>query len=486
MRNCEISLSELELEYGARLAASETMLDFVAYTTPRWSPGPIHIAICEQLDRVRRGEIDRLMLLCPPQHGKSTATSKRAPAYLLGHDPSEDIIQVSASADLAEGFGQDVRNCMRSEEYSHVFQGVTLREDSQARGRWHTNHGGSYYAVGIGGQLYGRGGMAIIDDPFGTWGDAQSELQRAKVWDWYTGTLYNRVRPGKPIVVIQHRMHEDDLVGRLLAQQAAGGDRWEVVELPADINDPPWPERYDRDALIRIRDNMDRRQWEALYMQNPTPDEGTYFKREWFEMFDPDSLPKSHMYTSGDFAVTEGGGDCTDIATHAYSGQTLYLGVDGWHGQTTADVWIERLIDQVAKLKPLAFFGEGGPIRRAVEPFLARRMLERNHWVRCEWVTRGRDKPTEARSLQAMAGMGRIKIADTEYGHRLLGQLLKFPSGGADDAVDMAVNMTKAIDEAHPAIIPQAIDPPPPKFPVQRSITEIIAAKTAKRKAAYL
>ena len=479
-------MAELELEYGARLAASESMLDFVAYTTPRWIPGPIHVAICDQLDRVRRREIDRLMLLCPPQHGKSTATSKRAPAYFLGHDPSEDIIQVSASADLAEGFGQDVRNCMRAEEYARVFPSVSLREDSQARGRWHTNHGGSYYAVGIGGQLYGRGGMAIIDDPFGTWADAQSQLQRDKVWDWYTGTLYNRVRPGKPIVVIQHRMHEDDLVGRLLAQQAAGGDRWEVVELPAVIDNPPWPERYDSAALIRIRDNMDRRQWEALYMQNPTPDEGTYFKREWFEMFDPLKLPKSHMYTSGDFAVTEGGGDWTDIATHAYSDETLYLGVEGWYGQTTADQWIERLIDQVAARKPFAFFGEGGPIRRAVEPFLLRRMLERNQFVRCEWVTRGADKATEARSLQAMAGLGRVKIADTEYGHRLLSQLLKFPSGTQDDAVDMAVNMAKAIDEAHPAIVPVPKDPEKPRFPVHQTVAEMIAQQTKRRKSQYL
>jgi hypothetical protein len=125
-----------------------------------------------------------------------------------------------------------------SSEFRTLFPQVRLSEDSAAKGRWSTNQGGSYYAVGIGGQLYGRGGMAIIDDPFGTWADAQSPLMRDKVWDWYTGTLYNRIRPGKPVIVIQHRMHEADLVGRLLEQQAAGGDKWTVVELPADVNDP--------------------------------------------------------------------------------------------------------------------------------------------------------------------------------------------------------------------------------------------------------
>jgi hypothetical protein len=78
--------------------------------------------------------------------------------------------------------------------------------------------------------------VLLIDDPFGSMQEAQSELERKNVWDWYTGTAYNRLMPGGAIVVINHRMHEDDLCGRLLAQQAAGGDTWEVVELPA-IND---------------------------------------------------------------------------------------------------------------------------------------------------------------------------------------------------------------------------------------------------------
>ncbi len=482
MSSSSISPAAAASELLDRRRARQSLCEFTRYTTPRWEPSKIHRAICEQLDRVQRREIDRLMLLCPPQHGKSTATSKRAPAYFLGHDASEDIIQVSASSDLAEQFGREVRNCVSSEEYRRLFPNVKLAEDSQAKGRWSTNKGGSYYAVGIGGQLYGRGGMAIIDDPFSTWADAQSQLQRDKVWDWYTGTLYNRVRPGKPIVVIQHRMHEDDLVGRLLDQQAAGGDEWEVVELPADVDDPPWPERYDREALIRIRDNMDPRQWQALYMQNPTPDEGTYFKREWFPLFDPAKLPKAHKYMSGDFAVTEGDGDSTDIGTHAYSDETLYLGADGWHGRTTADQWIERLIDQVALHQPFAFFGESGPIRRAVEPFLLRRMQERKHWVRCEWLTRGHDKPTEARALQAMAALGHVQIADTEYGHHLLAQLLKFPSGSEDDAVDMAVLMAKAVHEAHPAIVPPDKGQERTRYPVHRTINEMIAAKGRQRR----
>lgn len=422
------------------------------------------------------------MLLCPPQHGKSQITSRRFPAYLLGLEPTEDWISASATADLAEGFGRDVRNCIGSREYRNVFPDTELAEDSAAKGRWHTKQGGGYVAIGVGGQLYGKGGGAIIDDPFGSWADAQSELQRAKVWEWYQGTLYNRIRPGRPIILIQHRMHEDDLAGRLIERQKAGGDKWEIVNLPADVNDPPWPERYDRAALERIRSNTDPRQWQALYLQNPTPDEGTYFKRDWFEFVDPKKV-EGYRYTTGDFAVTEGDGDWTEIGTHAYYGDTLTLAVDGWRGQTSADVWIEELIDQFAENKSFCFFGEGGQIRRSIEPFLRRRMQERRTYCRLEWLTGNGDKPTAARPLQGMAAMGKVKIADTEYGHHLLAQMLKFPAGSLDDAVDMAAQIGLAINQAHPALIKTEPKGEKPKFAgtADTSVSEIINERRRKR-----
>ena len=457
-------LLELLEEKKARLQARRSLQSFTEYTTPNWRAGKIHRAICEQFDRVFRGEIDRLMLLCPPQHGKSSVGSKRAPAYVLGHKPTTDVISASATAQLAEEFGRETRNCIASSEYRALFPATTLAEDSQAKGRWNTTQGGGYYAVGMGGALMGRGGeLGIIDDPFATWEDAQSQLSRDKAWDWYTGTFYNRIRPGGSIIVIQHRMHEDDLAGRLIDQQRAGGpDKWEIVELPALLDDPPWVERYDRKALERIKNISGPRKWSALYLQNPTPDEGTFFRREWFEFFDPAKIEKGHAYTTGDFAVTEGDGDFTELGTHRYLNDTLYLAVDGWRGQTSADVWIERLVDQFERHKPLCFFGESGQIRRSVEPFLRRRMLDRKQYARLEWLVRGHDKPTMARPLQAMAAMGRVKIADTEYGHHVLNQFLQFPAGSKDDAVDMAALMGMAIDQAHPALLnkPQAQQKP--------------------------
>lgn len=456
----KIPQADAASELLRRKQARRNLAPFIEYVRPGWRAANIHKQICGELEAVQRREIDRLLIQVCPQHGKSTTSSIGFPAWSLGQQMKQDVAVISATESLAVEFGREVRNTVAGTECRAIFPQLSLAADSQAAGRWHTDEGGSFLSLGIGGQFFGRGAdLAIIDDPFSSWEDAQSELERKRVWDWYDGTFYNRVRPKGAIVVIQHRLHENDLIGQLLHHSAKGhgADRWRVVNLKASPD--LWPERYTAEAYARIRANMHPLKWAALYEQQPLPDEGSFFKRDWFQFFDPHAMPECHFYTSGDFAVTDDGGDYTEIATHGYSNGVLYLGAEGWSGRTTADVWIEELISQAARRRSFAFFGEGGPIRRAIEPFLLRRMRERSQYVRLEWLTRGHDKPTMARSLQGMAAMGKVKIADTAYGHRLLAQLLQFPLAQIDDGVDMAALMAMAIDQAHPAVVL----PPTPK-----------------------
>ena len=235
--------------------AQRSLIAFTQYTFPRYRAASHHRLIAAQLERLLTGGVDRLMLLVPPRHGKSELASRRFPAFYLGHHPDRHFLSISATADLAADFGRDVRNLISGAEYGSLFE-TGLAADSHAKGKWHTSAGGVYYSVGIGGAVLGRGAhVMLIDDPFASMDEALSEATRKKVWDWYTGTAYNRLMPGGAIVVISHRMHEDDLAGRLLAQQAAGGDRWEVVELPAidDYGMALWPEAYSIAALERIR-----------------------------------------------------------------------------------------------------------------------------------------------------------------------------------------------------------------------------------------
>ena len=139
-----ISPQQAAQEILKRDEAAENLKAFIEFTTHKWEAGPIHEAICTQAERVVNGEIDRLLLLCPPQHGKSEIISRRLSAYILGKNPHKDIISASATATLAEGFGRDVRNCITSPEYQNVFPNMHLAGDSKAKGLWSTLQGGSY------------------------------------------------------------------------------------------------------------------------------------------------------------------------------------------------------------------------------------------------------------------------------------------------------------------------------------------------------
>jgi len=400
---------------------------------------------------VERGEIDRLMIFMPPRHGKSELASKRFPAWCLGRNPRRQIIAASYNSDLASDFGRNVRNIVAAPEFAQVFSGVSLAPDSQAANRMNTNRGGTYVAAGVGTAVTGRGAdIALIDDPFKDREEADSERRRELVWDWYRSTLYTRLMPGGAIVLIQTRWHEDDLAGRLLEQE---GDQWTVLELPA-INaagEALWPAWYPVPALERIRDTVGQREWSALYQQQPQPDEGTYFQRDWFKEWD--KLPPLNLYGTSDYAVTDGGGDYTVHRIWGVDEDGIIYRVDGWRGQSTSDVWIDRKIDLIEKHKPLAWFGEAGVIQKAIEPMLRRRMVERKVFCRLEWLSSISDKPTRARGFQARAAMGKVRF---EPGADI-SEYLMFPAGKHDDDVDTASLIGRALDDMHPAIVRQVV-----------------------------
>lgn len=391
------------------------------------------------------------MLLVPPRHGKSELASIRLPAWFLGRQPHKQFLSVSATEGLASDFGRAVRNTISSPEYRAIFD-TRLSEDSQAKGKWHTSADGIYYALGIGGSVLGRGGDCIlIDDPYASMQDALSELTRKNVWDWYTGTAYNRLMPGGAIVVINHRMHEDDLCGRLLAQQAAGGDRWEVVELPAidEAGDALWPDAYPLEALERIRRNSQPRFWSALYQQRPAPEDGDYFKADWLRPYErAPALETLRVYGGSDYAVTADGGDYT---VHAVAGidpeGRMYL-LDLWRKQAASDVWVEAFCDLVLQWKPMAWAEEQGQIKSGVGPFLEKRQRERKAYcVREQFPTRG-DKAVRAQSIRGrMALEGLYVPVNAPWYPALRSELLSFPAGKHDDQVDALGLVGQLLDQ---------------------------------------
>jgi hypothetical protein len=461
-------LLDLLQEKRKRLRAQQSLLRFTEYTNPQYEAANHHKLICEKLEAVERGEIDRLMIFMPPRHGKSELASRRFPAWFIGKNPSKQIITASYGADLANDFGRNVRDIVASTEYQNVFT-TRLREDSRAAGRWNTSDDGAYVATGVGGAITGRGAhIALIDDPIKDRADADSEVIRDKVYAWYTSTLYTRLMPKSAIILIQTRWHEDDLAGRLLeAQEKGEGDQWDVLSLPAidDQGKALWPDWFDEKRLNKIRVAVKSRNWAALYQQNPSPDEGAYFKRDWFWRYDLKDVPAVRKYISADFAVTEEAEaddpDYTEIGVHGAAKTLiddievtkLWMCLDGWSGRKNPMAWVHEYFNLVKRHKPQCEFAEVGVIRRAVEGLLAQQRLLRQAFGFIEWMPHIGDKVANARALQAMAEMGLVGLPNNEYGDYCLEQLIKFPAGKHDDVVDMLALLARAVDEAHPQLM---------------------------------
>jgi predicted phage terminase large subunit-like protein len=441
----------VETETQRREKARQSLIQFTEYTNPEYRAANHHKQIAEKLEAVERGEIDRLMIFMPPRHGKSELASRRFPAWYLGKNPNKQIIAASYNSDLAGDFGREVRNIVNSPEYKQLY-GVKLAADSQAANRWHTDKDGMYVAAGVGTAITGRGAhIALIDDPLKDREEADSEVIRDKVYNWYTSTLYTRLMPGGAIVLIQTRWHDDDLAGRLLSE---GSDDWEILELPAEKDkEALWPDWYPIETLNRIKEALPSRDWNSLYQQNPIPDDGEFFKREWFHRYD--IAPKHlNIYITHDDAVTDGAGDFTEIGVFGVDPvDNIYI-LDWWSGQTTSDVWTDELIGLVNKYDPFAVVGETGPIRRAVEPFLLKRMEKKKIYCRLEWLPTIGDKAARARSFQGLASMGKVYLPNTDWADDLLRQLMRFPAGVVDDKVDACGLIGRAINQTWAARMP--------------------------------
>jgi predicted phage terminase large subunit-like protein len=464
MTNLQLSPQEAANLLIERRQANESLIDFTRYTMPNFEFNWHHRLICEALERVERGECKRLIIEAPPRHTKSELASRRFPAWFIGRNPDKQIITATYNGDFASDFGRDVRNIVDSQRYEHVFN-VSLRNDSKAANRWHTNKGGIYVAAGVGTGLTGRGAhVALIDDPFKDREEADSELRREKVWNWYRSVLLTRLMPDAAIIVIATRWHEEDLTGKILAKAEETGEQWEVLKFPAIKEDKAlWPEWYDIDYLTNLKNTIGKREWNSLYQQNPTPDDGTLFKRHWF-LNSYTKLPSElNYYITADYAVSEKqDADYTCIGVWGVDSSGICYLVDWWIGKQTHAVYIEQLLVFIKYYKPSFHQAEQGVIRQAIEPILRRRMREDSTYTRLKWSSSTGDKVAKCRSFQALAENGVIRFPlDFKDGELILDQLIKFPAGKHDDCVDMCSEFGRAIMKVWDATEPTKPEPKP-------------------------
>ncbi|MDC3229565.1 phage terminase large subunit [bacterium] len=290
-------LSHLE-KLKHKSLVQDKFIEFVKYVWPTFISGRHHAIMAEAFERVARGDCKRLIINMPPRHTKSEFASYLLPAWFLGKFPHKKIIQTSHTAELAVGFGRKVRNLVDQENYHEVFPDLALQSDSKAAGRWNTNKGGDYFAIGIGGAVTGKGAdLLIIDDPHSeqeaAMADSNPEIYD-KTYEWYTSGPRQRLQPGGAIVVVMTRWSLRDLTAQVLKSSAQrGGEEWEVIEFPAIMpsGNPLWPEFWPSTELAALKEELPNSKWMAQYQQQPTSEASAIIKREWWNTWEKDDPP---------------------------------------------------------------------------------------------------------------------------------------------------------------------------------------------------
>jgi len=424
-------------------------LTFVKHMWPEFVEGSHHKDMADAFNKIRKGTLKRLIVNMPPRHTKSEFASYFLPAWMIGNNPQLKIIQATHTAELAVRFGRKAKTLMDSDEYKEVFK-TRLREDSQAAGRWETEQGGEYFAVGVEGAVTGRGAdLLIIDDPHSEQ-DAYSTTAYEKAYEWYTSGPRQRLQPGAAIVLVMTRWNTKDLTAKLInaAAKEAKADQWEVIEFPAILpsGKPMWPEYWKLEDLLAVKASAGMAKWNAQYMQNPTAEEGAIIKREWWRDWTKDYIPAlEHVIQSYDTAFLK-------KETADYSAITT------WGVFRESEDSAEQLILLDAIKKRVEF------------PELRRLAKEQYDYWQPETVlveskasglpltyelrqmgipvvnfspNRGNDKHSRVNAVAPLFESGMIWAPkDKEFAQEVIEECAAFPHGDHDDLVD---SMTQAI-----------------------------------------
>ena len=273
---------------------------FVKRYNRKFVVGEHHELIAQALERVYRGEINRLIINIAPRYGKTELAVKNFIAAGLALNPAAKFIHLSYSDDLALDNSEETKNIVQSEEYQQLFPEVQIKKDSKSKKKWYTTAGGGVYATSTAGQVtgfgagqvddedreidefsdidtkLGFGGALVIDDPIKP-EDADSELVRERINLRFDSTLSNRVNSrNTPIVIIMQRLHERDLCGYLIDNE---GEKWTILSLPSIKEDGTalWPFKHSLAELEALRERNSI-VFERQHLQRPMPIEGRLYK----------------------------------------------------------------------------------------------------------------------------------------------------------------------------------------------------------------
>ena len=444
-----LSLLEEYEQSKNRQECGDNFLPFVKHIWSAFIEGYHHTKMADAFDRVAKGDLKRLIINMPPRHTKSEFASYLLPAWYLGKYPEKKIIQIAHTAELAVGFGRKVRNLVGSEDFKSVFPDVALQSDSKAAGRWNTNKGGEYFAIGVGGAVTGKGAdVLIIDDPHSEQeGQSGDPSVFDRVYEYYTSGPRQRLQPGGSIVIVMTRWHKRDLTGQIIKAQEnrAGVDDWEVIEFPAILPSGKslWQEFWDIKELEKLKAELPVSKWSAQYQQDPTSEEGAIVKREWWQDWEYESPPQCEfIIQSWDtaFLKTQRAdySACTtwgvfykeDEGTGIVQPNIILL--DAFKDRMEFPELKRKAFDHWKEWQPDAFIVEG----KAAGMPLIFELRSMGIPVSEYTPSRGNDKIARVNAVADLFASGIVWAPEKRFSEEVIEEFAAFPSGEHDDLVD--------------------------------------------------
>ena len=432
-----------------RQRAQENLIDFCIATDPTFESTWHLEEIAKELEHIEKyGDRDYkvLMVFMPPRHGKTTLCTINFPAWYLGKNPTREVITASYSGELAQGFGSATRTIVESPEYKAIFD-LKLKEDERAKARWLTQEKGSYSSIGVGGVATGRGSdIFLVDDPIKNSEEANSEVARQSVWEWFLSTSYTRLEPNAVIIIILTRWHMDDLAGRILAHPPLA-KRAKVIKFPAiaevdeeyrKAGEALWPYRYPLEVLEDIKAVQGPYNWQSLYQQTPISSGNQEFKNEWIKTITSAELESmnTRKFLTIDTAMSKKStADYTGFCDNRVNKENK------WHLKAwKAKISPEELVDTIFSLHTKHRYEKIGIEKTAytegLKPYLDEEQRKRDvHLPLVELKHNQTNKEVRIRGLIPHYAAGSVyhvvgECADLEE------QMFTFPVGVNDDVLD--------------------------------------------------